>query len=211
MASLDPDAAKSLELNESSWLRAARICDMGEYLVVTPIERDKKPIFVIRKGNPSRALFAATDKTTGLFDADRKRGLRGLVVQVSPDTTAVFNANGKGAALMVTDDAIDLFDVDGKRILFEVTKRQSGNLVRYSTYDGSRNAWIENIDFGPDGEVDFRKTDVSGRPQKQEFRIGNRWLERVERDGKGGVLIGGRFMSVAEARVKLGVIPEAPK
>jgi len=53
MASLDPDAAKSLELNESSWLRAARICDMGEYLVVTPIERDKKPIFVIRKGNPS--------------------------------------------------------------------------------------------------------------------------------------------------------------
>src|SRR5476651_535220 len=70
MASLDPDAAKSLELNDSSWLRAARICDMGEYLVVTPIERDKKPIFVIRKGNPSRALFAATDKTTGLFDAD---------------------------------------------------------------------------------------------------------------------------------------------
>ena len=41
--------------------------------------------------------------------------------------------------------------------------------------------------------------------------LGERWLERVERDGQVGTILEGRFMSIADARAKLGVKDPLPK
>src|SRR5258708_3946050 len=69
-----PDAAKSLS-PEDDWIRNARACDMGGYVVLTPAETGSNKIFVLRKGSPSATVFAVTSDSTGLFDPDRKRGL----------------------------------------------------------------------------------------------------------------------------------------
>jgi hypothetical protein len=109
-------------------------------------------------------------------------------------------------AFIIDNGATTLFAADGKRVVFQSTNgRAPGrNFISYSAYDSSQNAWIENVDSGPDGSVDFRTTEVSGRPVKTEFSVGDRWLELVKRDGEDGTILDGQFMSVAEARAKLG-------
>jgi hypothetical protein len=61
-------------------------------------------------------------------------------------------------------------------------------------------AWIDNLDFGADGVVDVRTTEISGRQVKQELKVGDRWLEFLERDGTTGVLLDGDFMSARRAQ-----------
>jgi len=207
-----PDAAKSPESPEDSWIRNARVCDMGEYWVMTPAEGGSKLIFVLRKSGSAGTLFAVTSDSTNLFDPDKKRGLRGLVAKVTRDETALFNVDGRGDTLIVSGDSITLADVDKKRTLLAVAHGQSErNFVSYSAYDPSQGAWIENIDSGPDGNLDLRRTEITGRPLKTEFRVGERWLERVERDGQVGTILDGRFMSMADARARLGVKDPWPK
>jgi hypothetical protein len=59
--------------------------------------------------------------------------------------------------------------------------------------------------IGPDGNLELRRTDVPGQPLKTEIRVGERWLEHLERDGRWGTVLDGQFMSVADALAKLGV------
>lgn len=87
--------------------------------------------------------------------------------------------------------------------------RHSNDLVRW--HDSSRQAWIDNVDFGADGSPDLRTTEISTGQVKQELRIGDRWLEFVRRDGKTGVLLDGQIMSADEARKQLGVSEAAPR
>jgi hypothetical protein len=184
---------------------------MGEYLVATPAEPGSNKIFVLRKGSPPATVFAVTSDSTSLFDPDKKRGLQGLVAQVTRDATALFNVDGRGDTLLATRSSISLADVDKKRTLFAVTHQSGRNYVSYSVYDPSQGAWVENTDSGPDGNIDLRTTDVPGRPLKTEFRVGERWLLRVERNGRVGTILDGRFMSLTDARAKLGVKEEAPQ
>jgi hypothetical protein len=184
---------------------------MGEYLVLTPAETGTNKIFVLRKGNPPGTVFAVMNDSTSLFDPERKRGLQGLVAQITRDETALFNVDGRGDTLFATRSSISLAEVDKKRTLFAVTHQSGRNYVSYSAYDPSQGAWIENTDSGPDGSIDLRTTDVAGRPLKTEFRVGERWLVRVERNGQVGTILDGRFMSLADARAKLGVKGEAPQ
>jgi hypothetical protein len=69
--------------------------------------------------------------------------------------------------------------------------------------DAARQAWIDNLDFGADGVVDFRTTELSGQQAKQELKVADRWLEFLKRDGTTGVLLDGKFISVDDARKKL--------
>lgn len=55
------------------------------------------------------------------------------------------------------------------------------------------------LDFGADGTLDFRTTEINGRRVKREFRVGEQWLEVVQQDGRSGVVFNGRFMAVADA------------
>lgn len=211
-ALLATDAAKSMESPEDSWIRNARVCDVGDFVILTPAESGTKAVFVFQKGSPSGTVFSASKDSMSLFDPDGKRGLRGLVAQVTRDKTALFNVDGKGNTLVAIGDSITLADVDKKRTLFELTHGQSGrNFFSYSAYDPSKGAWIENIDSGPDGNLDLRRTEIAGRPLKTEFRVGEHWLERVERDGQVGTMLDGRFMSIADARARLGVKDPRPK
>ena len=212
-ASFASDMAKSLETDLGAWIRNVRMCDMGDYIVATPAKSSEARIIVFRKGPPVRALFTDDHNSMGLFDPDRKRGLPlGLMVQVTRDTTLLPNVDGKKNTLLVTGDSITLNDPDKPRVLFEVTYRPSGrNHVSYSAFDPSQGAWIENLDDGPDGSVDLRFTEVPGRPVKTEFRVGERWLERVKREGQVGTILDGEFMSVAEARARLAVKADKPR
>src|SRR5213083_1297757 len=79
--SVTPEAAaKVLGSGDFSWLRHARVCDIGPYLVASSLEGEGQPLVVLRKGTELRTLFAATSNSTGLFDPDKKRGFRGLLV-----------------------------------------------------------------------------------------------------------------------------------
>jgi hypothetical protein len=127
------------------------------------------------------------------------------VAQLNRDATALFNVDGRGNTLVATQSSISLADVDKKRTLFAMTHQPGRNYISYSAYDPSQGAWIENTDSGPDGNIDLRTIDVAGRPLKTEFRVGERWLVRVERNGQVGTILDGQFMSLADARAKLGV------
>jgi hypothetical protein len=78
-------------------------------------------------------------------------------------------------------------------------------VITYDAYDTERKVWIENIDLNADGIVDVRRTGAPGQVVTQELRIADRWLELVTQQGRSGVLLNGRFMSVDEARSQLGV------
>ena len=103
--------------------------------------------------------------------------------------------------LGVSKDATMLLDADGHRILYRWDRGQS--TISYAGYDAARQAWIDNLDFGADGVVDFRTTEISGRQVKRELKVGDRWLEFLKRDGTTGVLLDGQFMSIDDARKKL--------
>ena len=103
--------------------------------------------------------------------------------------------------LGVSKNSTMLLDADGQRVLYQWDRGKS--TISYAGYDAARQAWIENRDFGADGVVDFRTTEISGQQVKQELKVGNRWLEFLKRDGTTGVLLAGTFISVDDARKKL--------
>jgi hypothetical protein len=103
--------------------------------------------------------------------------------------------------LGVSKNTTTLLDADGRRVLYQWDRGKS--IISYAGYDASRQAWIDNRDFGADGIVDFRTTEISGREVKQELKVGDRWLEFLKRDGTTGVLLEGKFMSADDARKKL--------
>jgi len=76
-------------------------------------------------------------------------------------------------------------------------------VISYAGYDSARQAWIDNIDAGADGTIDVRSTEIADRPKKWEFRIGDRWFDMSYQDGKNGLMVDGRFMTVDEARKAL--------
>jgi hypothetical protein len=94
-----------------------------------------------------------------------------------------------------------LYDAGGHRVLYQWDRGKS--VIRYAGYDAATQAWIDNLDLGADGVVDFRTTEISGRQDKRELKVGDRWLELLKRDGHTGVFVDGRFMSVDDARKKL--------
>jgi hypothetical protein len=103
--------------------------------------------------------------------------------------------------LDVNNKETALFDDSGQHVLFylrRATQERSATMT-YSIYDQAKGAWIENFDFGADGTVDFRTTEINGRRVKQELRVGEQWLEVVQQDGRSGVVFNGRFMPVADA------------
>jgi hypothetical protein len=120
--------------------------------------------------------------------------------EAGPDDSAYILRKGR-PFLLVNEKETDLFDDAGEHFLFSLTretpKRPRG--ISYSTNDKSKNARIENFDIGADGTLDYRTTEIAGRTVKQEFRVGEQWLEKVDRDGRPGVVFNGRFMPVSEA------------
>jgi hypothetical protein len=103
--------------------------------------------------------------------------------------------------LDVSKNTTTLFDSEGHRVVYEWDRGKSR--ISYAGYDAARQASIDNVDFGADGSVDFRTTEISGRQVKQELQAGDRWLELLKRDGRTGVFLDGQFMSGADARKKL--------
>jgi hypothetical protein len=103
--------------------------------------------------------------------------------------------------LGVSKNTTTLLDATGHRVLYQWDRGKS--TISYAGYDAARQAWIDNLDFGADGVVDFRTTEISGREVKQELMVGDRWLEFLKRDGTTGVVLDGKFMSVDDARKKL--------
>ena len=118
--------------------------------------------------------------------------------QGSPD---IFLSRTGKLFMGVSKDTTMLLDADGRRVLYQWDRAKS--TVSYAGYDAARQAWIDNLDFGADGVVDFRTTEISGRQVKQELKVGDHWLEFLKRDGTTGVLLDGKFMSVDNARKKL--------
>jgi hypothetical protein len=103
--------------------------------------------------------------------------------------------------LGVSKNSTMLLGADGQRVLYQSDRVKS--TISYAGYDAARQAWVDNRDFGADGVVDFRTTEISGQQAKQELKVGDRWLEFLKRDGITGVLLDGKFISVDDARTKL--------
>jgi len=139
------------------WARRALTCDMGEYQVVTPIDRSRsKGGYILRNGH----MF-----------------------------------------LLVGEKGTAVHDDSGKRLLFAFTSAtpERSATISYSAYDRTKGAWIENFDLDANGTLDYRTTEIDGRPIKHEYRIGEQWLEGVGRDNRYGVVVNGQFMPIADA------------
>ena len=110
--------------------------------------------------------------------------------------------------LGVSRTTTTLIDADGRRVVYQWDRGKS--IISYAGYDAAHQAWTDNLDFGADGVVDFRTTEVSGRQVKREYNFGDRWLELIKRDEKTGVFLDGKFMSVDDARKKLAATGSVP-
>jgi hypothetical protein len=169
-------------------------------------------------GPVSRSLCRTGDMTAGL-DAERAKELEdfaggwihdarecrvGDYLVIAPDRQGspdmVLSRMGK-PFLGVSKDTTMLLDADGRRVLYRWDRAKS--TISYAGYDAARQAWIDNLDIGAEGGVDFRTTEISGQQVKQELKVGDRWLEFLKRDGATGVLLDGQVMSVDDARKKL--------
>jgi len=157
-----------------------RWCDLGGYVAATPVDRTKASITLVLKGHQTLP-----------------------VVEVSSERTLVFDADGKGDTLLASAGQITLADAKSNRVLLDLHQPASGrHWFSYAAYDSSRDAWVENLDNGPDGTLDLRRTDVPGHPLKTEFRIGEQWFERIDRDGKAGAVVNGQWTDVDEIRAR---------
>jgi hypothetical protein len=130
-----------------------------------------------------------------------------LLVMVPANGADTFRAfiSRRGRPFMIADGAsMRLLDETGARIVFQ-EQRNAGDRdrVSYSVVVGPERAVVENVDNDADGTLDLRFTDTPGVPRRTEFRIGERWLELVTREGKQGAVVDGEFMSADEARARL--------
>jgi hypothetical protein len=109
---------------------------------------------------------------------------------------------------MSNDSGTYIFGVDGKRIVFSATtdKDAAHEHISYAVFDSQQRTWIENIDVDSDGRADLRTTEASDTSVKTEFRVGDRWLERVTSAGRTGTILDGQFMTVEQAREKLSQV-----
>jgi hypothetical protein len=105
----------------------------------------------------------------------------------------------------VTSSGTIVFDSSGKRVLFEANQGQAVGLpvVSYATHVRAADTWVENVDFGADGTVDYRTTESADGKIKKEVSVDQRWLEVVQRGDRTGVIWDGEFMTAAAAREKI--------
>jgi len=150
------------------WIRNARECKVGDYLIVTPAEGDSGEILVGRRGHP--VFYSDAHRTT-------------------------------------------VMDASGQRIVFGSQKGTApgeNSFVSYATFDPVRNGWIDTVDAGGDGSVDFRFVDRQGQEKRTEFNVDQRWLELVPRGTLKGVVLDGEFMTPAAARERLSARQAGP-
>jgi len=105
----------------------------------------------------------------------------------------------------VTASSTILFDSSGKRVLFEANQGQAVGfpVVSYATHNRAADTWVENVDFGADGTVEYRTTETAGGTIKKEFSLDQRWLEVIQRGDRSGVIFDGEFMTADAARQRL--------
>jgi len=143
------------------WIRNARECKVGDYVVVTPAAAGSGEILVGRRGHP------------------------------------VFYSDAHHTTVM---------DASGKRIVFGSQKGTApgeSNFVSYATFNPVQDAWIDTVDTGGDGSVDFRFVERQGQEKRTEYNVDQRWLELVPSGTLKGVVLDGEFMTPAAAREKL--------
>lgn len=130
-----------------------------------------------------------------------------LVVMVPAAKTDTLRAfiSRRGRPFVIADGAtMHLFDETGARIVFQEQRNgRDRDRVSYSVVAGPERAVVENVDIDADGTLDLRSTDTPGTPRRTEFRVGDRWLELVTRDGRQGTVVDGEFMSADDARARL--------
>jgi len=107
----------------------------------------------------------------------------------------------------ITGSGTIVFDSSGERILFEAYQGQAGRLpvTSYATHVRAADTWVENVDFGANGTVDYRTTESADGKIKKEISVDQRWLEVVQRGDRTGVILDGEFMTAAAAREKIAV------
>jgi hypothetical protein len=102
-----------------------------------------------------------------------------------------------------------VLDSTGKQIVFEATQGE-GTSATYASYATRvADAWVDSVDFGADGSVDYRTTKTAGGSTKQEFSVDQRWLELVQQGDLKGVVLDGEFMTVAAARKRVAAKRES--
>ncbi len=112
--------------------------------------------------------------------------------------------------LLVSKDTITLLEGKDHRIVYQRNYGTPG-AVSYAAYDPSRHAWIDNIDFGADGVLDLRSTEIGGQQVKKEMRVGDRWLEFEVRDKKRLVLLDGKYVPLEDAQEHLAATAGSPR
>ena len=103
---------------------------------------------------------------------------------------------------MVSGGTTTVFDSSGRRVVFEATQGQ-GAYVSYATHDRATDSWIDNVDLGGNGTVDYRTTQTASGQMKKEISVDQHWLEVVQRGDRTGVILDGDFMTAAVAREKV--------
>ena len=125
--------------------------------------------------NPESANLMILKKGLPVFSAD-------------PTATVVYDGASWRSTMFWAHDAND----------------RERNYVSYRFFSTAVGGFVEATDQGPNGTIIRRTTEVPGQPIKNEFRVGDRWLQLVKQNGAYGTILDGRFMPISEARRKLG-------
>lgn len=123
-----------------------------------------------------------------------------IVVPEKPQTAGILVGRNRKPVFMASNSTIDVLDQD--RVVYEWDRER--RTISFDVYDPARQAWITNVDADADGTLDLRWTSVADRVTKTEFRAGDQWLEFVKRDGRGGTVLNGRFVSIDDALARRG-------
>jgi hypothetical protein len=112
----------------------------------------------------------------------------------------------------ITGSTTIVMDSSGKRVLFEANEGKAVGIpvVSYATHDRATDTWVENVDYGANGTVDYRTTETAGGTIKKEVSVDQRWLELVQRGDRTGVILDGEFMTPAAAKEKLAARRTSP-
>jgi hypothetical protein len=124
-----------------------------------------------------------------------------MVPSESGQGDGIYIVNKERMFFAVNDKETDVIDDSGKHLLFSLTRATADRVstISYSAYNQPKGAWIQSFDLGADGTLDYRTTEINDRTVKQEYLVGEQWLEFLQRDGRPGVVFNGQFMPVSDA------------
>ena len=158
------------------WMSTASVCNTGRYTIVAPSTGDSDYFMLQESGKPVYMIHDGQH----LF---LKNGQ--LLVSVDDDKRSVFFLENESHQTLSVDDR----DLDGSYDSVKYDLRVAPDYERADVWD--RNG---------DGCPDMRTVRQDDGETRRSIAYAGTWLDITRRNGKAGILLGGKFVELTSAR-----------